>query len=100
METTKLSVRGQIAIPKKIREELNFNEGDLLEVLTKGDLIHIKKNNSVHPCPSSPHTAFCRGPTLVEFRSAEATHVFTNRSTVRVLVRFVLDRIRLLCTMD
>ena len=43
METTKLSVRGQIAIPKKIREELNLNEGDSLEVLKKGDLIILKK---------------------------------------------------------
>ena len=43
MQTTKMSVRCQLAIPKKIREEMNFQKGDLLEVSTKGNLIILKK---------------------------------------------------------
>jgi len=43
MQTTKVSVRGQIAIPKKLREQMRINEGDLLEVSSKTNLIILKK---------------------------------------------------------
>ncbi len=43
MDTTKVSVRGQIVIPKKLLDEMKLVEGDLLEVSTKGKLIIFKK---------------------------------------------------------
>ncbi len=43
METTKLSVKGQIVLTKNLREEMNWKPGDVLEIATKGDLIILKK---------------------------------------------------------
>lgn len=35
------NIKGQIVIPKKIRDELNINKGTLLNVVTKDDGIYI-----------------------------------------------------------
>jgi len=43
MEITKISSKGQIVIPQKIRNELKINEGSLIAIDKIKDLIIIKK---------------------------------------------------------
>ncbi len=43
MEITKISSKGQIVIPKRIRNELEINEGSILVVEKMKDLVVIKK---------------------------------------------------------
>lgn len=43
MEITKISSKGQIVIPRKIRVELNIEEGSILAVDKVKDIIVIKK---------------------------------------------------------
>jgi AbrB family looped-hinge helix DNA binding protein len=40
---TKISSRGQIVIPQKIREKLNLKEGNMLLILNQNDSICLKK---------------------------------------------------------
>lgn len=41
--STRLSSRGQIVIPKHLRDELSLKEGDNLVMISKGDILLIKK---------------------------------------------------------
>jgi len=43
MEITKISSKGQIVIPQKIRAELGINEGSVVAIEKMKDLIVIKK---------------------------------------------------------
>jgi AbrB family looped-hinge helix DNA binding protein len=43
MEITKISSKGQIVIPQKIRNELNIEEGSVLGIEKMKDIIIIKK---------------------------------------------------------
>lgn len=43
MEITKISSKGQIVIPQKMRNELNLNEGSVLGVEKMKDMIVLKK---------------------------------------------------------
>jgi AbrB family looped-hinge helix DNA binding protein len=43
MEITKISSKGQIVIPQKIREELNIDTGSVMAIEKMKDLIVIKK---------------------------------------------------------
>ena len=43
MEITKISSKGQIVIPRKMRNELNLNEGSVLGVEKMKDMIVLKK---------------------------------------------------------
>jgi len=43
MEITKISSKGQIVIPQKIRNELNIEEGSILVIDNMKDMIIIKK---------------------------------------------------------
>jgi len=43
MEITKISSKGQIVIPQKIRNELNIKEGSILVIDNMKDMIMIKK---------------------------------------------------------
>jgi len=43
MEITKISSKGQIVIPQKIRNELNINEGSVVAIEKMKDVIVIKK---------------------------------------------------------
>lgn len=43
VETVKMSSKGQIVIPQKIREEVNADEGSVFIVLGSGDSIVLKK---------------------------------------------------------
>ena len=42
-EFTRVSSKGQIVIPKDIRESLNIQEGDLLAAVSEGNFIILKK---------------------------------------------------------
>jgi AbrB family looped-hinge helix DNA binding protein len=46
MEITKISSKGQIVIPQKIREELGINEGSIVAIEKMKDLVVIKKIDS------------------------------------------------------
>ncbi len=43
MGFTRVTKKGQVTIPKKLRDRLNIKEGDLVEVSLKGNYIIIKK---------------------------------------------------------
>ena len=43
MELTKISSKGQLVIPQTIRDKLKIEEGEVLVVSTKDDLIILKK---------------------------------------------------------
>jgi len=43
MEITKISSKGQVVIPQKIREELNINEGSVMAIDTANKMIILKK---------------------------------------------------------
>jgi len=46
MEITKISSKGQIVIPQKIRTELEINEGSIMAIEKIKDLVIIKKIDS------------------------------------------------------
>lgn len=46
IDTTKLTVRGQLVIPKSIREKMNLKEGDRFIVISATDSIILKKIDS------------------------------------------------------
>ena len=50
METTKLSSKGQVIIPKSIRKQYNWDAGEKLLVIDKGDGILLK---SIRPFTQS-----------------------------------------------
>ena len=43
MELAKISSKGQLVIPQNIRDKLKIEEGEILVVSTKDDLIILKK---------------------------------------------------------
>ena len=46
MEITKISSKGQIVIPQKIRAELQINEGSIIAIEKMKDIVVIKKIDS------------------------------------------------------
>ncbi len=46
MEITKISSKGQVVLPREIREELHLKEGTILVALKKDDLVVLKKIES------------------------------------------------------
>lgn len=51
VEYTTLSSKGQIVIPKKIREQSGWGPGDQLELVWTGDRLELKKAKPVAPQP-------------------------------------------------
>ena len=49
MAITKTSVKGQLVIPQKIRQELGIKEGQLMLVYAAGDRIILKKVEAPEP---------------------------------------------------
>lgn len=47
IKTVKISDKGQISIPKDIREELNMKEGETLILITDGKRIVLEKKDSL-----------------------------------------------------
>jgi len=43
VDTTKLSTKGQVVIPKHLRDELDLHGGDSLIVVKKGDSLILRK---------------------------------------------------------
>lgn len=43
VETVRMSSKGQIVIPQRVREEINADEGSVFVVLSSGDSIILKK---------------------------------------------------------
>ncbi|HEX30492.1 TPA: AbrB/MazE/SpoVT family DNA-binding domain-containing protein [Candidatus Poribacteria bacterium] len=43
MQTIRLSAKGQVVIPKEVREEFDLHEGDLLSVKIEGDSLILRK---------------------------------------------------------
>ena len=43
LETTRMSSKGQIVIPKRLREKLGLNAGDSLVVILQGDRLILRK---------------------------------------------------------
>lgn len=47
IEVTKVSDKGQVVIPKEIREKFNFNEGSKLIVVAIGDAVILQRIETV-----------------------------------------------------
>ncbi len=47
MQTIKLQQRGVLTLPKKIREALDLNEGQIMHVVQKGKKIILEPNSNV-----------------------------------------------------
>ncbi len=47
IQTIKLSEKGQISIPKEIREELNLNKGDKMIIVSKGNQLILQKADTM-----------------------------------------------------
>ncbi len=45
-ELTKISSRGQVVIPRDVRNRLDIKEGSVMAVMTKGDMIVLKRLDS------------------------------------------------------
>ena len=43
LETTRMSSKGQVVIPKRLRKELGLNAGDSLVVVLQGDRLILRK---------------------------------------------------------
>jgi len=52
LSIVKVTRKGQITLPKEIRDKLSIKEGDYLEVTLQGDKIIIKKLE--YPVPGEP----------------------------------------------
>ncbi len=49
MALIKITRKGQVTIPKKIRESLGVEEGDVVEVRAEGGVVLVKPIGSVKP---------------------------------------------------
>jgi len=47
MITAKVFPKGQITIPKRIREKLGIKEGDILSLEERGDIVVLKKGRTL-----------------------------------------------------
>ena len=56
-EITKASARGQIVLPKKIRDEMRIHEGDYLAIYSDGENILVKKVQTQEIIASFQETA-------------------------------------------
>ena len=44
-----VSSKGQIVLPKELREELEIREGDSIEIQREGDGLHLRRLSSTPP---------------------------------------------------
>jgi AbrB family looped-hinge helix DNA binding protein len=49
MSVVTVSSKGQIVLPKELREELEIQEGDSLEIQREGDGLHLRRLSSSAP---------------------------------------------------
>lgn len=73
MLTSKISSKGQVALPKEIRESLHATPGDLIEYEVKGDCVLIRR---VPPFDRTFYEAL--GGTLSEWSSPEDEQAFSD----------------------
>jgi antitoxin PrlF len=69
--TTRLSSKGQVTIPKKVREVLGATPGDLIAYEVKGNVVTVKR---VSPFDAAYHAALSQ--TLDEWATAEDEEAF------------------------
>ena len=69
--TSRISGKGQITIPKKVREKLGAAPGDLIAYEVKGNVVTLKR---VGPFDAAYHAALSQ--TLDEWASAEDQEAF------------------------
>ncbi len=73
MKISRISTKGQISIPKKIRETLGVKPGDLIAYETENGVVMLKR---VDPFDIAFHTAL--SDTLDEWNSTEDDNAFKN----------------------
>jgi AbrB family looped-hinge helix DNA binding protein len=71
MLASKLSRKGQVTIPKKVRESLRANPGDLIEYEVQGNLVVMRR---AEPFDRNFHAAL--SDTLTEWSSPEDEEAF------------------------
>jgi AbrB family looped-hinge helix DNA binding protein len=49
MTKTKITTKGQITVPKQVRERMGLRKGDVLEFVEKEGMYHIRKAHSPTP---------------------------------------------------
>ncbi len=78
MTTATVSSKGQIAIPKAVRDRLNLKAGTELQIDVKGVTLILKRVVSKHPDWRSMEGMVKSGPSLTkaleEERAAEVAH--------------------------
>jgi len=71
MLVSRLSSKGQVTIPKKVRETLRASAGDLIQYEVEGEVVRIRR---ARPFDSSFHAAL--SDTLTEWASPEDEEAF------------------------
>jgi len=71
MFVSKISRKGQVTIPKKVRESLRANPGDVIEYEIQGNLVMVRR---VGPFDRAFHEAL--SDTLTEWSSPEDEEAF------------------------
>ncbi len=71
MLVSKISSKGQVTIPKRVRESLRANPGDLIEYEVEGNVVMVRR---VEPFDRSFHAALSE--TLTEWSSPEDEEAF------------------------
>lgn len=88
-EFTTLSSKGQLVIPKRVREQAGLNAGDQLEILWTGDRLELRK---AEPVPEQPQTSVVR-ELLGKYRTAqdEEEHADDNAREMRKSLHGKID---------
>ena len=71
MQTSKLSSKSQVTLPKEVRAALNVQPGDVIAYEIEGNVVHIKR---VEPFDAAFHRALAH--TLNEWASDEDEEAF------------------------
>ena len=71
MQTSRLSSKGQVTIPKEVRAALNAKPGDVIAYEIEGNVVHLKR---VEPFDAAFHQALSN--TLNEWASDEDEAAF------------------------
>ncbi len=69
----RLSSKGQVTIPRKVRDALGVRPGDTIAYEIEGDLVWLRR---VDPCDADFHRAL--SGTLTEWESPEDEQAFRN----------------------
>ncbi len=84
---TKLSAKGQVVIPKDVRDAMRLREGELFDVVSGVDEIKLKLINRANPFPRTTTADLRKKPRWPGVaKSAEEISRLSNEAILRVLL--------------